>query len=515
MRSQISGPSAWIDLGCDGFEAKALSAAPLAARLLQARASESCSFHMPGHFAGHAFSSALAAAFFQADTTELATTGDLNEPEGAVLAAQKEAARAFGAEETLFLTGGSTSGIQALMLAVCGRGGRLVTGAAVHKSVFHTAALFGIELIVAGTRPEADIAPAVSAGPVPVVGTAPVAGSAPVVSTDPVAGTAQADQNPLPALRPQDLALMLEELSRETAGLPQAVLVTSPDYYGCCLDIAGIAAVCHSFGLPLLVDEAHGAHLAFAPSLLPPTALSQGADAVVQSAHKTLPALTPAALLHLGKGSQVDGPTLWRAVRLLRTSSPSLLIAATIDYARAVMELRGAAPYAKIRQAITGLADRLRLPYRVWDAGPSRDLSRLVIDTAEVGPAPEVARHLAAQGVLIEFADVCRLVLIVSPFATEAAFDELRQALDGFSGGRAQTSPAKLRSLDSRLRCLYQHPIQRLDLAPALDDGQLDIVCIYPPGIPIRWPGCEAGAEQTALLDELQGLGLEVQSLGQ
>jgi len=129
------------------------------------------------------------------------------------------------------------------------------------------------------------------------------------------------------------------------------VIITRPDYYGVCSDIASIARIVHSHGIPLIVDEAHGAHLCFNPRL-PVSALEGGADIVIQSAHKTLPAVTQGAYLHLGKnfsGKSFNSEFAYTQIRhrletilrMLQTSSPSYILMVYLDVARALMQADG------------------------------------------------------------------------------------------------------------------------------------------------------------------------------
>ncbi|HHX37893.1 MAG TPA: hypothetical protein GX717_07930, partial [Clostridiaceae bacterium] len=512
MKSQKSKPSASMFEAIRPLDATDRSGAPLADCLLVAAETEKSSFHMPGHNAGHAFVPGLAAQLFRADTTELSATDDLNDPAGPVKVAQRLAAAAFGASETWFLTGGSTQGIQALMYACCGHGGRLLIGAATHRSVLHTAALLDIKLefiIHSDTQLQNRI----------------VNDQVPEVS-------------PLPVVTAAELTSALQALNRRGT-LPDAVLVTSPDYYGEVADIAALAETAHRYNLPLLVDEAHGAHFFCAPAVLPPPALQGGADAVVQSAHKTLPALTPTALLHLGSGARTSdsvsvGPNDIKAslpaiqleqqtrvpismqsssvaemgkldkkqslqphtadsrlvqkndhaitpliasqriregIMLFRTSSPSLMAAATIDLARNYMEKDGFKGVTAQLQGIAWLHNHLDPSYRVttatapvksvldgekrkshdcdlqkerfsandtftvYSAFRQRDPLRLIIDTRRVMPAHRLADHLARRGIRVEMADLCRLVLIVSLFTEPHQMETLAEVLNYFATG--------------------------------------------------------------------------------
>lgn len=125
-------------------------------------------------------------------------------------------------------------------------------------------------------------------------------------------------------------------------------VITSPTYYGICSDIWGIAMCLHNSGKFLIVDEAHGAHFAFHEAL-PGTALEQGADLCIQSAHKTLPAMGQCSLLHVGRNAAVEPEEIRRTLRILQTTSPSYLLMASLDEAVLDME--------RARTPVSGPAD--------------------------------------------------------------------------------------------------------------------------------------------------------------
>ncbi|NEU64861.1 aminotransferase class I/II-fold pyridoxal phosphate-dependent enzyme [Paenibacillus sp. ALJ109b] len=233
------------------------------------------------------------------DVTEISGTDDLHHPEGVILEAQQLAADCFGAEESFFLVGGSTSGNLSLLLTVCNEPNSLVlVQRNVHKSVIHG-------LMLAGTR-------AIFLEP----------------WVDPTSG----------------LAVMpsLETVQAAVLAYPEAkgVLVTLPNYYGMGADLKPIAEVCHEAGMPLLVDEAHGAHYGQHPEL-PASALSCGADGVVQSTHKMLSAFTMGAMLHV-QGPRLNRSLLRQRLAMVQSSSPSYPVMASLDLARRLLHTQGA-----------------------------------------------------------------------------------------------------------------------------------------------------------------------------
>ena len=233
--------------------------------------------HMPGHKRRIAPAEGLPYAW---DVTEVPGTDDLHDASGILADAMARTARLFGAKRTWYLVNGSTCGILAGIRALAPHGSTIVAARNCHKSVFHAAELG--ELDVRWSTPPVE----------PEFG---VFGSVP----------------------PQTVERALNE-----APHARCVILTSPTYEGVVSDVAAIARICHARGVPLFVDEAHGAHLGLSP-LFPGGALAAGADVVVQSAHKTLPSLTQTALLHIPEGSLADENEISRQLGIFETSSPS------------------------------------------------------------------------------------------------------------------------------------------------------------------------------------------------
>lgn len=268
-----------------------MSKTPLADAIQRYAKKDMHRFHMPGH-KGKA-TGIFPAAFTALDVTEIEETDNLMEPKGCILAAERLCASAFGAQRTFFTTGGSTCGVLAMLHAVLRPGDKVLVDRSCHLSVYAALSLCG-------------------AVPVYVRG----------------AWMAQIGAFAPPAT--EEIASILEK-EKDI----RALVLTTPTPYGIAADTEAIAAICHARGVLLLVDEAHGAHFAFAPHC-PKTALAAGADLCVQSLHKTLPALTGSAVLHVGNPALVHKAEA--ALRLFQSTSPSYLLMASMDCARAAAE---------------------------------------------------------------------------------------------------------------------------------------------------------------------------------
>lgn len=435
---------------------------------------ETVSFHMPGHTNGELFSEWLHENALAIDTTELDITDDLNNPQSAVRDAYSRAAEAFGAKETIFITTGATTAICASILYCTKKKDKIILFRNVHKSVLNACMLFDL---------------------------------LPVFTTE-------------------------SELKETLALNPDAVLVlmTRPDYYGRCADITKISFSVHDAGMLLIVDEAHGTHFAFCPSLLPVSAVTHGADIVIHSAHKTAPALTQAAFIHISRAAAekrgLTSETLRDAVSIVSTSSPSFLIAATCDFARAYLQEFGNAAsielFSNLKYFYSLLSPELLKCIERDDypgSGVTYDPFRLVMKISGLPfTSREIADELANKGIFIEFWDLTKIVLICKFGTTQDDFIFLAQELNRFSERKKDEASAikistrnimdaisEIESLDLKYQDTFKHFPERslspvcgltmknfakyIPLSNSAHMTLLKAVVPYPPGVPLLWPG--------------------------
>lgn len=404
------------------------------------------SFHMPGHKGKQPFG---LENLYALDTTEIPLTDDFYCAEGGIAQAQTLYAQAAGAAETLFLHNGSTVGIHALVQLYAGEGDTVILPRNAHLSAANACVLGGVK-----------------AAWIPI--TQRLDGYCYVAEEDVLAAM---------VAHPQAKALLL----------------TRPDFYGGCLPLERIAAKAHAMGIRLVVDEAHGAHLPWSADVASAGAL--GADAWVQSVHKTLPGLTGSAVLHLRNAA--DRPRAMRILRREQTSSPSFLLMLSIDDARTYMEEMGRKRLKRISTAADEL--RARLPglgyadtHAAWvDTGLTFDPSRLVITAPQGGFV--LAEGLRQRGVDVEMADVQRAVLILSAMDEAEDVLSLMDVLKNIPPCKAEL-PA--------LPDMHSLPEKVLDLRPAVmadceavalseAEGRVAAASagLYPPGIPLVCPG--------------------------
>ena len=272
--------------------------APLVQALQSTASQDVACFHFPGHNRGKAAPSSLSkligSGAFLHDLPELPELDDLFSPKGVILDAQKRAAQLFGSSKTWFLVNGTTCGIQASVMATCSPGDYLIVPRNCHISVISA-------LVLSGAVPKYIIPEYSSAWD--------IAGG-------------------ITPLQVDEAVKELEEDGKRVG----AVHVTSPTYHGVCSNVQGIVSVCHPRGIPVIVDEAHGAHFRFHESL-PSTAIEQGADLAVQSTHKVLCSLTQSSMLHTA-GDLVNVDQVSQCLQVLQSSSPSYLLLSSLDAAR-------------------------------------------------------------------------------------------------------------------------------------------------------------------------------------
>ena len=274
--------------------------APIVEALKTAYENPTYQFHIPGHTKGKAifkdFRKLIGEKALNIDTTdEFDNLGTLHPATGPIKEAQELAAEAFGAKKTFFLLNGSTAGNLALAMALTKKGDKVIVNRNCHRSVLTGMIISGAEPIwICPNR----------------------------IDDWSIWGNTDAAQ--------------IEELINKNPDVSM-VWITNPTYEGVVSDIKAISAVCKKYNIPLLVDEAHGCLWNFNKHL-PETALKLGADAVVHSLHKTGGSMSQSSMLHISKDSCLNVEAVEKALKLLHTTSPSLMLLASLDAARANLQ---------------------------------------------------------------------------------------------------------------------------------------------------------------------------------
>ena len=350
--------------------------------------------HMPGH------KGASLLGFEQYDITEVAGADSLYEADGIIRESEKNASLLFGCP-TYYSTEGSSQCIRAMLYLVMLHAKEngidrplILAGRNAHKTFLSAVGL--LDLDVEWLYPEYDWGYLAC------------------------------------FLTPHGLTAELERLEAQ-GRLPAAVYLTSPDYLGHMLDIERLSAVCHAFGVLLVVDNAHGAYLRFLPESGHPMDL--GADLCCDSAHKTLPVLTGGAYLHIGAHlSKSLKAQAKQALALFGSTSPSYLILQSLDMANAVMaDAAFTASLAETARRVEACCGRLRA---CGLSAHCHEPLKLTIDTNLYGyTGLEVADYLRQSGMECEFADPNFVVLMFTPAITEADVEKLTEVLTALPKG--------------------------------------------------------------------------------
>jgi arginine decarboxylase len=462
--------------------------APLFDTLKQCAERTHTAFYAPGHKRGQGTPPKsiewLGQAMFQADLPELPELDDLAAPSGAIQEAQELAAEAFAADRSWFVINGSTAGIIASILATCNPGDKIILPRNVHKSAISGLILSGA--IPVFVRPAYD--------------------------------------------RLWDLALGLSpsavEAALESHPDTKAVMLVSPTYHGVCSDIAQISQIAHYRGIPVLVDEAHGPHFGFHGDL-PASALQSGADLAVQSTHKVLAAMTQASMMHL-KGSRINGDRLHRALQMVQTTSPSYLLLASLDAARRQIATQGEALMARTLELARDARTRIAgIPgLSVWEMPTPEiegcfalDATRVTVKVTELGISGYEADEILHEqlGVTAELALPNHLTFMISLGNTAVDIDRLIAALTTLSHRfpLSQTevsnpfpiphSPFPIPLFSPREA--FFAPVETIAIAASIGRASAELICPYPPGIPVLMPGEEITQEAIDLLQNILRLG--------
>lgn len=444
-------------------------------------------FHMPGHKLGKGIPEGFLGKIEKLDLTEIPGTDNLHAPTGAVKKAQELAAEAFGARKSFFLVNGSTVGLHAAIAAMCRPGQRLIAGRDCHSSVINGMLLAGVKPYY--ILPEYSAEFGINTG------------------------------------------VTVSAVKKALDDAPDAVgvLLTRPNYYGVCSDVAAIAKLVHAHGKLLAVDEAHGSHLSF-NRRLPAGAMESGADICIQSAHKTLPAFTQGAFLHVGS-ERADLERLQYFLDMFQTTSPSYIIMAYLDIARAVMQKYG-------KSLLDGLLDALdvcsaemassgiKILAKADLPGFDHDMTRITANTAAIGISGYNAEKLLRERhkIQVEMSDLYNIVCISTIADDWESIEQLFTALTGLERYGVPDRASELLSLTGKKGFpaftglslpadviepyeILNAQFEKIPLTGASGRVSRDIVSPYPPGIAFVCPGEKFCRERIEILQDIIRLG--------
>lgn len=420
------------------------------------------SMHVPGHKNGTVFpkqGTDFYKKILQIDVTELTGLDDLHDPEGPILEAERLAANLYGVEKTFFLVNGSTVGNLAMILAATTKNDRVLVQRNSHKSIIN-----GLKLAQANPvflHPEYD-------------------------------ETVQV---------PTYVSYATVQEAIENYPDAKALILTSPNYYGMTntSELQKIITLAQSHQIPVLVDEAHGAH--FILEGFPKSAITLGADVIVHSAHKTLPAMTMGSYLHVNS-KFVDTKQVQFYLQMLQSSSPSYPIMASLDLARHFLENTKTKGTKTIINNITGFKDNLKKVSQlkvVESNNPEiqTDPLKMTIQTQCFANGYQIQKMLEQQGVFTELADPNN-VLFVLPLTTEMNSKETVQLIRNAVSELKPTTEVlpTLQLFSERIipLCISYHEIKGynrrvVSFQKAVGEISGEMIIPYPPGIPVLMEG--------------------------
>jgi len=416
--------------------------------LIKLYESDEYPLHMPGHKRNRGYGQIEAVNI---DITEIEGYDDLYNPEGFIKEALDRAKSIYNSDKTYFLVNGSTVGILTAVFATVPQSGRILMARNCHKSVYHAVEIRDIEVDFIDISQKNGIFDAID-------------------------------------------SYHFEELLKDKTY--HAVIITSPTYEGKVSDIKRIAQICHDKNIPLIVDEAHGAHFIFSERF--PESAVKYADLVIQSTHKTLPALTQTALLHVNS-KLVDKNLLDKYIQVFQTSSPSYILMSSIDSCLKELSAAGEKAWDEFFDNIAIFKDKMQKLKYLYLVD-SDDLCKIVVSTSESNiNGPMLAKLLLEKYHLqLEMASASYIVAIVTIADSKEAFERLADAL---------------LEIDNSIDCSKGNPADLENIGYLLNSKAKDYIYIYPPGIPVVCPGQIIDEEILGTIAEYLQAGLKVRGL--
>lgn len=434
--------------------------------LLEKLKSNSVSGRLPMHMPGHKRNSDafpyLSDIGGRLDITETDGFDDLNSPSGIFAESEKIASEVWGSRATIYSVNGSTGAILASVraaLTVMGDGAHVLASRASHRSVYHA-----LELCAATTifiTPKTD------------------------------------DSGALLSVSPADV-----ERAIEADPEIRLVIITSPTYEGVISDIKSISEICKKHRALLMVDEAHGAHLGLS-DIFPAGAVQCGADIVVQSVHKMLPALTQCAMIHVGCGFESHIPTLRRQMQIFQTSSPSYILSSSIDCAVRTIRDRGNELLAEWHKNLMYVHERLEAMHTLrilsdkTDGIFASDPAHITVccENSSVS-GMELCDILRREGIEPEMGSVGYALALSGIGDNRKSLEYLTEALIKIDDELVMTDKPKSYASDIRIpkkaldvNLAVRSPSEEVPIGTSIGRISAEYIYAYPPGIPLAVPG--------------------------
>lgn len=442
-------------------------------------------FHMPGHKLNRMFN---IKNIIDTDVTEVDGTDNLHHPKGIIRDAQEKASYTFGARNTFFLVNGSTSGIISSISAICQEKDKILISRNSHKSVYNGVILNDLEPIY--LYPEID-------------------------HSNGIVGGINPHQVEEKLLKYPDVKL---------------VVITSPTYEGFVYNIEKIADIVHRYNKILMIDEAHGAHFRFHNNL-PKTAMEQGADIVIQSIHKTLPAFTQSAMLHINYNN-IDCDEIQDKLSIFQSSSPSYILMTSLDNCREILDTKGRQMFKKYMMNLikcrTELKNKLKHLKLIDDEviGTNHisdiDYSKIVIDCSKADiTGIELDKTLRNEyKIQVELSNINHIIAMTSVCDSKKGFKRLQEAIIKIDS-KLQKENKKAYKYDIidkehkyyNPKIAYNMEKEVVELENSIGKISGEFIIPFPPGIPLIIPGEKISEENINLISIYKKLNIELMGL--
>ena len=463
-------------------------------KLLEYSHSDYYGFHMPGGKRNPSLK--VSGLPYDLDITEIDGFDDLHHPQGIIKKIEQRASDLFGSGETALLVNGSTAGILSAIFATTDKGDTILVARNCHKSVYHGIILNELKPIY--LYPKFDSKTQLSM-----------------------------------EITPREVE---EALARDPS--IKAVMITSPTFDGVVSDVQQIADMVHKFGIPLIVDEAHGAHFGFHPGF-PQNANYFRADVVIHSLHKTLPSLTQTALIHRN-GNLVRGERLRFYLQIFQSSSPSYVLMASIDYCLSLLEAKEQRKdlFETYWRLLTDTRNQLsKLSHLKLLETKNYDPSKILISTQgtkETGLS--LYQHLlkdfhlqlemAAGAYALAMTSICdtpegmgRLLYALKKIDHQMDKSEDKRLEGEHVEGLKESFPPlesvmlPWEGIKFRENPSYQERIETKAFRECTSQVVLEFAYLYPPGIPLVVPGERISLELVNLLESYEALGFKLSGI--
>ena len=458
---------------------------PLITAMLQYQKQQVYPLHTPGHKGGRGMLPELQRAWgesLEMDVSLMQELDDIHEPETYIKQAQELAAVTYGSDKCFWAVNGTSQAIHAMLMTALRPGEKVLLPRNAHRSVAGGLILGGIEAVY--LQPEYCAAW---------------------------------------GLQLQIRKEQVEEALRGDKDI-KAVLLTSPSYYGVAAETREIAEICHKYGIPLLVDEAHGPHLGF-NSLLPPSSLQCGADACAQSTHKITGAMTQCSMLHV-QGRLLSLQRAADCMSVLTTTSPNYFLMASLDAARAQLQAKGkdmVDDAVKAALKLRKLCQKLGLRVLSQEDCPgfALDITKVTVNVADWGyTGIEAGARLRQAGIAVELVDAQNVLFLVTYADVTEDYDLALQRIEiVFREMQACKRPCKCVPDVSQipeaesvlpLRQVFYGDKESIALAKAQGRICAEQISFYPPGIPVMLPGERITETIISYCQTMKNLGLPV-----